>query len=392
MNILAINNLKFTPIKSNEKQTQTVSMPKLGLTMAKPLSNDTVSFGSSPTTKKLISKAKGRGIPMRDAITVHLDAAKRQPEINNHFIKLFAPITVSKDKPLNPVEVVKGRAKGVLSIWEKAKTREWNTLADVLEQMTDTNGVKCVLRDGSPKGARQALKMLLSDIKSGIILEEVEIKRPQVAKKLKKLEKEQYDYISSEELKKFVKNAEKLMDGRKVDHKEPCYTDCNYSAIHFLFKFPGGKSIELQLMGHDVSVYKSLDDLFFKIIDNKAVEEEFAPIRTLIEALKEEKNAPYLEKFNKYRADSFLFQREKEPVVTAQRGEEYFMPLKYNIPYQEILSPKFYKKLVDEYGIVGNPYDFNNIYKIYKDCRPKADAAREALQSKKDELRARKKK
>lgn len=390
MNILSLNNLNINPLKSD--RTNFV-MPKYGLKMAQPIAKDTVSFGSSPTVKKLVSKAKGHGIPMRDAITVHLDAAKRQPEINNHFIKLFAPITVSKDKPLNPVEEVRGRAKGVLSIWEKAKTREWNTLADVLDNMTDTNGVKCVLRDGSPKGARQALKMLLSDIKSGsIILEEVEIKRPQVAKKLKKQGKEQYDYVSGEELKKFVKEAEKLMDGRKVDHKEPCYTDCNYSAIHFLLRFPGGKSIELQLMGHDVSVYKSLDDLFFKIIDNKAVEEEFAPIRTLIEALKDEKNAPYLEKFNKYRADSFLFQREKEPVLTSQRGEEYFMPLKYNIPYQEIISPKFYKKLVDEYGIVGNPYDFNNIYKIYKDCRPKADAAREALQLKKDELRAKKKK
>lgn len=390
MNILSLNSFNISSSQLNEAK---FTMPKYGLKLSQPLQRDTVSFGSSPTTKKLVSKAKGRGIPMRDAITVHLDAAKRQPEINNHFIKLFAPITVSKDKPLNPVEVVKGRAKGVLSIWEKAKTREWNTLAEVLENMTDANGVKCVLRDGSPKGVRQALKFLLSDIQSGsIILEEVEVKRPLVAKKLKKQEKEKYDYISGEEIKKFVKDAEKFMDGKKVDHKEPCYTDCNYSAIHFLLRFPGGKSIELQLMGHDVSVDKSIDDLFFKIIDNKAVEEEFAPIRTLIEALKEEKNASYLEKFNKYRADSFLFQREKEPVVTSQRGEEYFLPLKYNIPYQEIISPKFYKKLVDEYGIVGNPYDFNNIYKIYKVCRPKADAAREALQQKKDELRAKKKK
>ena len=389
MNILAINQFNITPQKIRDNN---ITMPRFGLRLAQPLQKDTVTFGSSPTVKKLATKAKGVGIPMRDAITMHLEAATRQPEINKHFIKLFAPITVSKLKPLNPVEEVRGRAKGALSIWEKAKTRGWNSLTEATENMTDPNGIKCVLRDGSPKGAKQALKILLSDIESGLILEEVEVKRPLVAKKLTKFDKEKYDYVPSEYLKKFVKDAEKAMDGKKVAHLEPCYTDCNYSAIHFLVRFPAGKTIELQLMGHDVSVYKALDDLFYKIIDNKAVEDEFAPIRMLIEPLKDEKHAAYLEKFNKYRADSFLFQREKEPVLTEERGAEYFMPLKYHIPYQDLIPPKFYKKLVDEYGIVGNPYDFNNIYKIYKVCRPKADAAREKLQAEKDALRAKKKK
>lgn len=393
MNILSVSNFNLTTPKLSEKQYNFSAMPKFGLTMARPLLKDTVSFGNSPTVKKLSTKAKGVGIPMRDAISMHLEAAKYQPEINSHFIRLFAPITASKSKPLNPVEEIRGRAKGALSIWEKAKTRGWNSLKEALENMTDPNGVKCVLRDGSPKGAKQALKTLLSDIEAGaLILEEVEVKRPLVAKKLTKYDKEKYDYVPGEYLKNFVKDAEKAMNGKKVNHPDPCYTDCNYPAIHFLVRFPAGKTIEFQLMGHDVSVYKSLDDLFYKIIDNKAVEEEFAPIRILIEALKEEKNASYLEKFNKYRADSFLFQREKEPVLTDERSIEYFLPLKYNIPYQEIISPKFYKKLVEEYGIVGNPYDFNNIYKIYKVCRPKADATRARLQAERDALRAKKKK
>ncbi len=390
MNIFAVNNFNITPQRFRDNN---VTMPKFGLRLAQPLQQDTVSFGSSPTVKKLTSKAKGIGVPMRDAITAHLKAAEIQPEINAYFKKLFAAITISKAKPQNPVEEVKGRAKGVLSIWEKAKTRGWKTLDEIFLNMTDLNGEKVVLRDGSAKGAKQALKILLGGIESGaIILEEVEVKRPLVAKKLSKFEKEKYDYISNEVLKKFVKSAEKTME-KKVDFLEPCYTDCNYSAIHFLFRFPGQRRVfELQMMGHDVSAYKSLDDLFFKVLDNKGVEEEFAPIKTLIEALKEEKNAPILEKFNKYRADSFLFQREKEPVLTEERGAEYFLPLKYNIPYKDLISPKFYKKLVDEYGIVGNPYDFNNIYKIYKVCRPKADAAREKLQAEKEALRAKRKK
>ena len=200
MNILAINQFNITPQKIRDNN---ITMPRFGLRLAQPLQKDTVTFGSSPTVKKLATKAKGVGIPMRDAITMHLEAAKRQPEINKHFIKLFAPITVSKLKPLNPVEEVRGRAKGALSIWEKAKARGWNSLTEATENMTDPNGEKVVLRDGSPKGAKQALKILLSDIESGLILEEVEVKRPLVAKKLTKFEKEKYDYVPSEYLKKF---------------------------------------------------------------------------------------------------------------------------------------------------------------------------------------------
>ena len=68
--------------------------------------------------------------------------------------------------------------------------------------------------------------------------------------------------------------------------------------------------------------------------------------------------------FNKYRADSFIFQREKEPSTTLGKTTEYFLPLKYDIPFQKLVSPKEYQKLVADFNIVGNPYDFNNIYNL----------------------------
>lgn len=45
MNILAINNSKFTPLKSNDK-SQNITVPRFGLTLSQPLSKDTVSFGA----------------------------------------------------------------------------------------------------------------------------------------------------------------------------------------------------------------------------------------------------------------------------------------------------------------------------------------------------------
>ena len=99
MNILAVNSFNINPQKLRENSFVT---PRFGLKLAQPLKQDTVTFGSSPTVKHLASKAKGTGIPMRDAINAHLKAAEIQPEINAYFVKLFESITATKSKPQNP--------------------------------------------------------------------------------------------------------------------------------------------------------------------------------------------------------------------------------------------------------------------------------------------------
>lgn len=382
MNILSVNSFKFnTLFGNNNSQSSTLAMPRFGLTMPKPLSKDTVSFNGISPSKKMIKM--NAGIPKRDAITAHLSATNVQPEITNYFKKLFEPITTSKTTPLNPVEDVRGRAKGILSIWEKANTKELDTLEKVYLNMTDLNGVKVVLRDGSDKSVGMALATLMAGITSGaLILEEVEVKRPLSAKDLKKSEIAKYDYVAPYEMMKFVNEA-KNISGKDVKYDlDTDYTCSNYTAVHFLFKFPSAsRGFELQMMGHDVSLFKGMDDIFFKILDNKKVDQEFKPIEKLIKPLMRKQNDLYLEKFNKYRADSFLFQREKEPRTSTGEVAEFFLPLKYDIPYQKLISDKDYQFLAETYGIIGNPYDFNNIFKIYKVCREQNDKTREALEA-----------
>ena len=58
MNILSLNTFNITSLRTSESN---VCMPKFGLKMTQPLQKDTVIFGSSPTTKKLVSKAKAGG-------------------------------------------------------------------------------------------------------------------------------------------------------------------------------------------------------------------------------------------------------------------------------------------------------------------------------------------
>lgn len=377
MNIFAINSFQTNPYyKKQEKLFK--NEKTFGLTMSKPLMHDTVSF-KALTDKNM--NIKNLSIPIRDAITAHKEVAALQDEITNFFVSLFKPYIASKKNPLNPIEDVRGRAKGHLSIWEKAKTRGFRNLDEVYKYMTDLNGVKCVLRDSSYYGANIALNVLMDAIKNrAIILEEIEVKRPIYAKELKKKEWDKYDYVKPIVIRKFVKAAEEI-SGKKVNYnEEPDYTESNYPAIHFLFRFPGQKRVfEFQLMGHDVSVYKGMDDLFFKILNNKKIDKEFKPIEKLIKPLMKEGNEEYLEKFNDYRARSFIFQREKEPATSVENSTEFFLPLKKDIPYRELLTKSELQKLEDNYNVQGNPYDFNNLYKIYKICRAEVEKSRENL-------------
>ena len=64
-------------------------------------------------------------------------------------------------------------------------------------------------------------------------------------------------------------------------------------------------------------------------------------------------NKEYLEKFNQYRGEAFLYQREKEPnaFIGNSNVPSYFLPLRANIP------PEF---------------DLNNLNRIMLECEKPA--------------------
>ena len=350
MNILAINNfgIKNTPAQNTEPLEFKNFMPKFGLRMAQPLSQDTVSFQATP--KKLTSRANG--VSLKTARIIHNEANELQPEIERFMKKIFADLTISESHPDNIVEIVKGRTKSPESIAEKSATREWNNKSEIFANMTDLNGIKIVMRDGSKKAVKKVLDRFSEVVDTGaLILTEVENKRPIAAQKLKGAASEQWDYADSNDLDDFIASAcESSVKPILFDQFD--YTKANYPAIHFLFRFPGQKRcFEVQLMGHDVSVYKDLDDLLFKILDNKNVDNKYKPIKKIIEPLTKEGNEAILETFNKYRGEVFLFQKEKEPTSSVNKHKkEFFLPLKYDIP-QEL--------------------DMNNLYKLYLKCNEK---------------------
>lgn len=393
MNILAINSIRFN---NNNKQTLKAQQPRYGLVMTKPLMKDTVSFQA--TMKKLTNR--GAGVSLKTARSIHVEADKLQQEIEDFVNKYFRDLLKSNEKPNNVIEYIKGRTKMPESIVEKSATRDWNSKAEVFTNMTDLNGVKIVLRDGSKSSVKQILKRLEKAISSGVLIcTEVENKRPAAAKKLSAKEADKWDYASYETLYNFKKHAESE-SGKKMRFEPADYTDANYTAIHFLLRFPGQKrSFELQLMGRNIATFKDMDDIIFKILNNKNVDKAYQPMIDLLEPLKiedeedlikmsteqlkglaekikDERNTPQRkeelqkrynsikenvekakkkiqisELFNKYRSEAFLFQREKAPSTHVRNKKEFFLPLMYDIP---------------------EDYDFNHLYDVYLTCAEKA--------------------
>lgn len=358
MNIPKIIGLRaFQTTNNSGSNNKTVSYPNTnyGLTMPRALSKDTVSFGA--TAKMLQSRAMG-GVSLGVARSISKAAEPMQEKIETFMNRLFGDLVATQLNPKLPVFKLCGRVKTPKSIVEKSATRQYNCKAEVLDFMTDLNGAKIVMRDGRKKTVEKLLSRFFPAIEKGEIeLIEIENKRPKTTEKMKRTAKEQYDYASIDFLEKMQRVQEEkweslgLREKRRVRFDMNDITEVNYSAIHFLFKFPGEpRPFELMLMGKDVHDLKELDDKLFKILNNKDIDKKYKPLVDIVKPLNEPGNKEYLEKFNQYRGEAFIFQREKDPNVFVDLSSDtpaYFLPLKSNLP---------------------PVYDLNNLNRIMLEC------------------------
>lgn len=282
MNILSLNNFKFSYPLNKMDEKRSVYTPVFGLKMAQPLDKDTVSFGA---TEKLL-KTRTNGVNKKTAKLINDEAKVIQEEIDRFIKGMFADMLVTPEKPNNIIEYISGRAKTPDSIVEKSETLGLNSKNAVFLNMTDLNGIKIVLRDGSKASTKKVLDRFQEYIEKGfIILTELENKRPADAKKLKGREASKWDYGEPIHIDHFVDNSEKAM-GKKVNYLPPDYTPANYSALHFLFRLPGQKRVfELQLMGRNVAVFKDFDDKIYKIINNKNAGIDYKPLTNALKPL-----------------------------------------------------------------------------------------------------------
>ena len=350
MNILPISSFKNLNASNLWLQTNDRTR-SFGLRMQNPLSTDVVSFKSSPKTLVTRSSDVSR-LVTKDIYKI---TSERQWKVAEFLNNLFGDLVATKYSPGNVIYKIANRAKTPDSILEKAQTNNMNTKAMIMSKMTDLNAGKLILRDGSREGVDIILDRLAYAIKYGtVILKEIENKRPSVTKGMKGRDVCQYDYSVPGKLEALCDISKEIHPSEKVRFIPVDYTQSNYPAIHFLMKLPGEDWIfELQLMGYDVALYKDLDDILWKILNNKNVDKKFKKIEDIIKPLNEPGNVKLKEQFNKYRSNVFLFQRSKAPHIRkSDKYVERFLPISDEIEDSEM------RELLD----------MNNLYSIYLDC------------------------
>ena len=397
MNIQQISNFRFITNKNyNNQNGYPKVMSNYGIKMSAPLRKDTVSFGIY--TPKGMGKTYN-GITLSTAKEIYGERVEIQKKINAICDYIFGNLVITEEKPDNLIEKISGRVKRAESVVEKSCTRGWGTKEDVIANMTDLNGKKISVYNANKKNIATILGCLLDAIKKdNVILVELENKIPVTTKNMGTKEAEKYSYASKSILEKLCKISEQKNRPVNIDLND--YTLSNYSALHMLLKVPVRNPktqklewpiFELQIMGHDVAVYKELDDIIYKIINGKNVDAKYNQIQKILNPIvmpnsllqktdKEIRNlscedllemgcSEELAKtlpddiikrvkqrrdFDAYRKEVFLRQRKKEPIPLEFRNDD-------RMDFFPLLNSKR----------LSRQFDANYLYKLMKQANDK---------------------
>lgn len=387
-------------VNKNENQTNYMLA---GLKIAQPLETDTVSFQgrstklvskelrsalarkearairdakliaeskiapekSAPTKKNLSGDERKWGVSKSTAKQIRGMILEPQKQIHDFMDRVFSDLKVSELSPKNILLDYSDRAKSVISIMEKSSTREWNSIKEVLNNMTDLNGGKLVLNFKTGKvDAENALDRLIPMIKTKqVTLHEIELQRPEDISKLSPKEQEEYDYVSKVFLDKLEDAQEEVMNGLETDIDKiklinrplPKYTKANYCALHLILQLneKGSRPFELQIMGAREAKGKALDDKGFKFFEGKELDKKYNPLIALWKPLRSEENKATKEEYFRYRKNANLQLRKDE--------------IQEHITQRLINRPTGLFKTVREYNLIPD-YDLNRLYKIMIKC------------------------
>lgn len=409
MNIQKIGlNMTTSLCVSNRTDDNRTLLLNYGLKMQSPLHQDTVSFQGKKgrkalqalkaamkaaekkaeelaedvglvTVKELPAEQKIWKINKKDAEEIYSIILKPQSYIKSFIHNLYDDLIYSEKDTKNPILEIHDRPKSVDSIIEKSATRKWRSIKEILENMTDLNGIKIVTRKKAGKDEMDfILDRLVPMIKTGQLeLKEIEIKRPEAIKLLSAKEQEKYDYASASMLKKLVEIQESVWNTKKTSKEnirrvtfgKPQYTKGNYCALHLLLDLPTKEArvFEAQFMGAYVGAGKELDDILFKIMDGKHVDNKYNRIKKLFEELKADTTGAK-DRFMQYRKDALFALREKE-LKEESMGKAIGKNVKLFISAEKYnLTPE---------------YDLNNLMELKIDCDNKSAIAKRTLEAKK---------
>ena len=215
--------------------------------------------------------------------------------------------------------------------------------------MTDIVGARIVLADSREKAVDKVIDCFTQAVKDNkLTITCIENYRPEPELDKHDNPIEKYDYASAKALKRLHSACmETYPNARKIDESRPS----GYMAIHLNVLLPNGFTGEIQIMGRDVEDLKNIEDLCYKVKSNKAIAKKYAPIKEILESLKNENNTTLRNKFTEYTRLAYIEQRRKEPLKPGKKpGAPEFLP----IP--------------EKFDFIPAEMDFNNLYKLKQKC------------------------
>lgn len=392
MNILSISNYSLNNQKNLflNKENNNSALSKFGITMPKQLVQDTVSFKATPKVAN-----KSWEVTLELATDIHNEMKVLSEKVKRFMHTNFNDLVASDRYPDNPIRKICMRVKSPYSIQAKTGSRKWTSKEEIKSYMTDIIGVKFVIGEPNKYIVDTILDRFIPLIKSRKIeLLEIENKRLNYLCTERPEEQAKYDYASMSMMKKMIGIQNDVWNGngkvknpKTVSYNLEDYQESNYCATHFLFRIPGKEPLtfELQLIGEDVNNAKYVDDLLFKWLNGKRVEDKYNPVKKIMAPLIDpnffkDEDPEYAEKiveqareiYNQYRADVFLFQRKRDPdLYTGKSKKISFLPMQ-----QRLFPPEIERK----YGIKSSDFEFDNLYEQIQKCEKKAEISTKNLE------------
>ncbi|MCM1004578.1 MAG: hypothetical protein NC408_09605 [Candidatus Gastranaerophilales bacterium] len=350
MNILAVNPFKLT--NYNNGHDNLVQTPRFGLTMAKPLSKDTVSFqGDKLPTKK--SMEKGAYIISAD-LAMRIQAMKAP----GHERKKQLLLEYFGDLIEKGIITFHDRLKGIRSIREKATTNGWSTKDAILEHMDDISGFSFDLN--SPKAFPEVIKRYKQMLED----REIEVKQVEYHRRAPKYKKNQivesFDTLKPYELQRLREDINKIQKPiRKIWFDVDSRS--GYSGLHSALRTKDDETSELQIMVRNMAVVKKIENLLYKIRNGKSIDPKYEIVARYLTALVplEENASPEevkLSEFLNAAMSKYLQEAYAQPVSTP--FSEKFKPLK--VEESETLNKKEKKAIA--------AYDLNKIEDLMIRC------------------------
>lgn len=297
----------------------------------KPMPYDSVSFKGG---EKHMS-SRSNAVNHKLAQQIYAEAVPVAKDFNSKLLKYFGTLKADERHPDRPLAYKKGlsvRIKTPASICEKTASMSLKNKAEIKDELGDIIGARLVLRDSTKTD--EVLKKLIEGVKNNDIkIFEIENYRPEP----------KYSYLS----KKQLDNLEKVCNKMRTNGVTRAETSIpsGYTAVHFSVYLNDGFKGEIQLMGIDVEQVKEIEDMLYKLKNNKSLTPKYKIIEEHLKELKT--NKPLQRAITAYSKEQYIAARQREPYGIKSKRATKFLPAPAYVPPE---------------------YDFNTLYRMKTTC------------------------